>query len=57
MLHDTDDPVMMHLLERAHSTLPKIQASAIIADENGIHWKTIRRIAQLVKYVSEHSPS
>jgi uncharacterized protein (UPF0210 family) len=55
MLHDTDDPAAMHLLERVHSTLPNIEASAIIADESGIHWKTIRRTAQLVKYVSEHS--
>jgi uncharacterized protein len=56
MLRDTDDPAAMHLLERVHSTLPNIEASAIIADESGIHWKTIRRTAQLVKYVSEHSP-
>ena len=55
MFHDTDDPAAMHLLERVHSTLPNIEASAIIADESGIHWKTIRRTAQLVKYVSEHS--
>ena len=56
MIHDADDPAAMHLLERVHSTLPNIEASAIIADESGIHWKTIRRTAQLVKYVSEHSP-
>jgi len=56
MLHDSDDPATMHLLERALSTLPDIEASAIIADETGIHWKTIRRTAELVKYVSEHSP-
>jgi uncharacterized protein (UPF0210 family) len=56
MLHDTDDPAAMHLLERALSTLPHITASTIIADESGIHWKTIRRTAELVKYVSEHSP-
>jgi len=55
-LHDTDDPATMHLLERALSTLPNIEASTIIADETGIHWKTIRRTAELVKYVSEHSP-
>jgi uncharacterized protein (UPF0210 family) len=55
-LHDTDDPATMHLLERALSTLPNIEASTIIADEAGIHWKTIRRTAELVKYVSEHSP-
>jgi len=56
MLRDTDDPAVMHLLERALSTLPNITASTIIADESGIHWRTIRRTAALVKYVSEHSP-
>ncbi len=56
MLHDSDDPAAMHLLERALSSLPHIEASSIIADETGIHWKTIHRTAELVKYVSEHSP-
>ncbi len=56
MLHETDDPAAMHLLERALSTLPHISASTIIADETGIHWEAIRRTAELVKYVSEHSP-
>jgi hypothetical protein len=56
MVHDSDDQATMHLLERVLSTLPNIEASTIIADETGIHWKTIRRTAELVKYVSEHSP-
>jgi hypothetical protein len=56
MLHDGDDPATMHLLERALSTLPNIEANTIIADESGIHWKTIHRTAELVRYVSEHSP-
>ena len=56
MLHDSDDPATMHLLERMLSTLEHIDASSIIADETGIHWKTIRRTAELVQYVSEHSP-
>lgn len=56
MLHDSDDPGTMHLLERALSTLPNIEASTIIADDDGIHWKTIHRTAELVKYVSEQSP-
>jgi uncharacterized protein (UPF0210 family) len=55
MLHDGDDPATMHLLERVLSTLPNIEGSSIIADDAGIHWKTIRRTAELVKYVSEHS--
>jgi uncharacterized protein (UPF0210 family) len=56
MMHDSDDPATMRLLEQALSTLPNIESSTIIADESGIHWKTIHRTAELVKYVSEHSP-
>jgi uncharacterized protein (UPF0210 family) len=56
MLHDTDDPKTMHLLERALSTLPHLNASAIIADDSGIHWKTIARTSELVQYVAAHSP-
>jgi hypothetical protein len=55
-LHDSDDPATMHLLQRVLSTLPNLNASAIIADEGGIHWNAIRRSAELVKYVSENSP-
>ncbi len=55
MLHDSDDPATIRLLEQALSTLPNIEASTIIADQAGIHWKTIERTAELVKYVSEHS--
>jgi len=55
MLHDTDDPAAMHLLARVLSTLPNLNASAIIADDDGIHWKTIRETAKLVRYVTDHS--
>src|SRR5215471_3158296 len=55
-LHDSDDPSTMRLLERVLSTLPHLNASAIIADEGGIHWNSIRRSAELVKYVEENSP-
>jgi uncharacterized protein (UPF0210 family) len=56
MLHDTDDPSAMHLLAQVLSTLPHLNASAIIADDDGIHWKTIRESAKLVRYVTDHSP-
>jgi uncharacterized protein len=56
MLRDADDPRAMHLLEKALSSLPNIEASAIIAAEDGIHWKVIRESAGLVHYVTEHSP-
>ena len=55
MLHDTDDSARMHLLAQALSTLPHLNASAIIADDAGIHWRTIREAAKLVRYVTDHS--
>jgi uncharacterized protein (UPF0210 family) len=55
MLHDADDPAPMRLLAQMLSTLPHLNASAIIADDDGIHWKTIRESAKLVRYVADHS--
>lgn len=56
MMRDTDDPRTMRLLEQALSTLPNIQGNAIIADDDGIHWKVIRETAALVRYLTDHSP-
>jgi uncharacterized protein len=56
MLHDADDPAAMHLLAKVLSTLPNLNASAVIADDDGIHWKAIRETAKLVRYVTDHSP-
>ena len=56
MMRDTDDPRTMRLLEKALATLPHLQANAIIAAEDGIHWKVIRESAALVRYVTDHSP-
>ena len=55
MMRDSDDPASMHLLAQALSTLPHLNASAIIADDDGIHWKTIHESAKLVRYVTDHS--
>jgi hypothetical protein len=55
MLRDSDDPRTMHLLAQVLSTLPNINASAVMADDDGIHWKVIRETAALVRYVTEHS--
>jgi len=56
MLRDGDDPHAMRLLAQALSSLSQINASAIIAGDDGIHWKVIRESARLVRYVAEHSP-
>jgi hypothetical protein len=58
MMRDSDDPRIMRLLEKALSTLPNIQANAIIAADDGIHWNVIRESAALVHYLTGHaSPS
>jgi hypothetical protein len=58
MLRDSDDPRVMRLLEKALSALPNIQANAIIAADDGIHWNVIRESAALVHYLTGHaSPS
>jgi uncharacterized protein (UPF0210 family) len=44
------------LLAEILSTLPHTLSSAIIADDAGIHWTTIRASARMLKYVAEHSP-
>jgi uncharacterized protein (UPF0210 family) len=56
MRQDSDDPHTMHLLAQVLSTLPHIDASAIVAGDDGIHWKVIRETAALVRYVTDHSP-
>lgn len=56
MLHDGDDPRAMRLLGQVLSTMPQINASAIMAGEDGIHWNVIRESARLVRYVADHSP-
>jgi uncharacterized protein len=55
MQRDADDPRIRHLLAQVLSTLPNIEANAIIAAEDGIHWKVIRESAALVRYVTDHS--
>jgi uncharacterized protein (UPF0210 family) len=56
MLRDHDDPRAMHLLAQVLSSLPNIEGNAIIAAQDGIHWKVIRESAALVHYVTRHSP-
>jgi len=56
MLRDADDPRGMHMLAQVLASLPNIEANAIIAGEDGIHWQVIHESAALVHYVTEHSP-
>ena len=53
MLHDGDDPRAMRVLATALATLTHTNASAIIAADDGIHWKTIRESAALVHRLAD----
>jgi uncharacterized protein (UPF0210 family) len=53
MLRDNDDPRAMHLLATALATLSHTNASAIIAGDDGIHWKTIRESSALVHRLAD----
>jgi uncharacterized protein (UPF0210 family) len=56
MVRDADDRAAMELLSEVLCTSKALNASAIIAGEDGIHWQTVRAAADLVKYVADHSP-
>jgi uncharacterized protein len=56
MMRDSDDPHVMRLMAQILSTLPRINGSAIVAAEDGIHWNVIQQSAELVRYVTGHSP-
>jgi uncharacterized protein (UPF0210 family) len=57
MRQDSDDPEHMRLLGRALATLANVSGSAIIAGEDGIHWKVIQESAALVRYLADNSPN
>ncbi len=57
MMADADDPRTMQLLAKALVALPHIQASSIIAADDGIHWKVIHETAALVHALAEQSPN
>ncbi|MFB3921114.1 MAG: DUF711 family protein [Terriglobia bacterium] len=55
MTHDSDDPAGVELLGEILSTNKKVLGSVIVAADDGIHWKSIRAAARMLKYVADHS--
>jgi uncharacterized protein (UPF0210 family) len=55
-LTDDDDRATVDLAIDAFATT-KLNGSLVVAGENGIHWKSIREAARLVKAVSAKSPN
>ncbi len=56
MLHDSEDPAAVELLGEILSTTKNLGSSVIVGDAEGIHWKSVRASARMLKYVEEHSP-
>ena len=56
MLSDQDDPAQMELLGDIIATT-NINASVVVAGEDGIHWNAVRAAAKIVKYLESHSPN
>lgn len=56
LMTDSDDPSAAELLGEILSQTKTLEGSIIVADVEGIHWKSVRATAHLIRYVSEHSP-
>jgi uncharacterized protein (UPF0210 family) len=56
MTHDDDSPAMVDLLGELLSRAKVINATALIAGDDGIHWRAVRATARMIKYIEEHSP-
>lgn len=55
-MNDSDDPAMIDLAAEFLARAKVTNSSAVIADEDGIHWQTIPRVAHLVKYLASNTP-
>ncbi len=55
MLSDADDTSLLDLLATAISET-RLNASLVIAGEDGIHWRAIREAAKVIKNASQRSP-
>jgi len=55
MLKDADDPSAAQLLGEILSGTKNLEASLVVAGEDGTHWKNIHAAAKLIKYLEVHS--
>lgn len=55
MINDTDDTAAAELLTEALSSGVNVNASLIVAGDDGIHWNAVKAAAKLIKEVSEKS--
>jgi uncharacterized protein len=53
--NDADDPAQAELMGKVLAATT-INASIIVAGEDGIHWKSVHSAAQVMKYLEQNSP-
>ncbi len=56
MLADTDDSRQAELLGEILGQTEILNASIIVAGEDGVQWNAVRAAAKLMKFLSEHTP-
>ena len=56
MSRDSDDPKQADLLAKILTQTQNINGFITVADDDGIHWKSIRAAAGVMKYLEEHTP-
>ena len=55
MLNDSDDPAQAALLGEILKTNPNLDASLVVAGEDGVHWRAVHAAARLMKFLAEES--
>jgi uncharacterized protein (UPF0210 family) len=55
MLHDSDSMDSLELLKQVLTKTKVLEASIVVADHDGIHWKSVRAAAEAVKYAADNS--
>jgi len=56
MLKDTDDPRQVELLGEILQVTTTLNASLVVAGEDGVHWNAVRAAAHLMKVFAERTP-
>lgn len=56
MISDSDDPALADFLGEILASTEGLDASLIVASEDGIHWNSVRAAAKVVKYLADHTP-
>jgi hypothetical protein len=56
LMEDTDDPREAELLAKILASAKTLEGSIFIGGEDGIHWKSIRAAAGVMKYLEANTP-